>query len=372
MATAAMPSFLLSLGFGSAGLGLIEGLSDGFSSFAKLLSGIYSDRLERRKPLAVIGYFMTASGMASFAFATQSWHVLLGRLFGWVGRGARTPVRNVLLTEATNPKSYGRAIGFERAMDSFGAVLGPLAALYLMSHFGFKTTFLATLIPGLIAALLIAFAVKERAHVSQHSAKFFSHFTGLPSVFREYLVGVGAAGIGDFSNTLLILWATESLSGTYGSRATLIAITLYTGYNIVYTGSCYLAGVLADRFHKPSLLAGGYAIAVIPAVFLMFAPHTILAFAFIFGFSGLYMGFWETLETSASAEVLPANVRGTGFGLLATVNGIGDLLSSIIVGLLWAISPIAAMVFVIVTSITGSILIWRSGRRALIGEGVRS
>jgi len=87
MATSAMPALLTSIGASSAALGLIEGLSDGLSSFAKLASGHYSDRLRRRKPLAVLGYFMTASGMASFAFATQSWHILIGRTFGWLGRG---------------------------------------------------------------------------------------------------------------------------------------------------------------------------------------------------------------------------------------------------------------------------------------------
>ena len=125
MATTVMPALLASMGATSAALGLIEGLSDGLSSFAKLFSGLYSDKLRRRKPLAVIGYFVTASGMASFALATQWWHVLIGRVGGWVGRGARTPVRNVLLTEATTPDTYGRAFGLERSMDSAGAVLGP-------------------------------------------------------------------------------------------------------------------------------------------------------------------------------------------------------------------------------------------------------
>src|SRR5450432_4906689 len=96
MATSAMPMLLASFGASSAALGLIEGLADGLSSFAKLLSGAYSDRLRRRKPLAVVGYFLTASGMASFALATNTWHVLFGRVGGWLGRGARTPVRNVL------------------------------------------------------------------------------------------------------------------------------------------------------------------------------------------------------------------------------------------------------------------------------------
>src|SRR5207237_6847186 len=129
IATTAMPALLATVGAGAAVLGLIEGLADGLSSLAKLLSGLYSDRLRRRKPLAVAGYFVTASGMASFALATQWWHVLLGRVGGWLGRGVRTPVRNVLMTEATTPETYGRAFGFERALDSAGAIVGPSLAL---------------------------------------------------------------------------------------------------------------------------------------------------------------------------------------------------------------------------------------------------
>jgi len=152
MATTAMPALLATLGASSALLGLIEGLADGLSSLAKLASGLYSDRLGRRKPLAVAGYFVTASGMASFALATQWWHVLLGRVGGWLGRGARTPVRNVLLTEATTPESYGRAFGLERDMDSAGAIVGPALTLALVAAFGVHRLFLLTLIPGLAAA----------------------------------------------------------------------------------------------------------------------------------------------------------------------------------------------------------------------------
>ncbi|HMK73328.1 MAG TPA: MFS transporter, partial [Myxococcaceae bacterium] len=131
IATTVLPSLVASLGGASAALGLIEGVADGASSAAKLLSGLYSDRLARRKPLAVVGYFTTAAAMASLALATQWWHLLIGRALGWLGRGARTPVRNVLMTEATTPETYGRAFGFERSMDSAGAVLGPLLALVL-------------------------------------------------------------------------------------------------------------------------------------------------------------------------------------------------------------------------------------------------
>src|SRR6266540_1969960 len=314
MATTAMPALLASVGASSATLGLIEALADSLSSFAKLFSGLYSDKLRKRKPLAVAGYFVTASGMASFALATQWWHVLIGRVGGWIGRGART------------------------------------------------------LIPGVIAALLIAFLVREKYHEPQPHVSLLGGMKSLPHEFRKYLYGVGVAGAGDFSNTLLILWATQAFSARFGMAwAATIAMLFYVGYNVVYTVSCYASGLLADRFPKNRVLAIGYSIAVIPAIALMWPGASFVKFAIVFGFSGLYMGVWETLENSTAATLLPASVRGVGFGVLATVNGLGDFISSASVGFLWVISPVWAMLFVIAVSLTGAAII--AGTNPTAGEG---
>lgn len=362
MATTSMPILLASLGVSSAALGLIEGLADGFSSFAKLFSGLYSDRLRRRKPLAVIGYFITASGMASFAFATQWWHVLIGRVAGWLGRGARTPVRNVLLTEATTPDTYGRAFGLERAMDSAGAVIGPLLTLAIAWALGshWQWVFAFTLIPGLAAALLIAFLVKEKPHNPKPQTHLFSGIASLPKSFRRFLLGVGIGGLGDFSNTLLILWATQAWIPLYGpAKAATMAMAFYAiAYNLPYTLSCYLSGSLADRLPKHKVLGSGYLLALIPAAALLWPGASLAKFLIVFGFSGIYTGVWETLENTTAATVLPDHVRGTGFGLLATINGLGDFLSSASVGVLWAIHPLWAMLFVILTSLVGASIIF--------------
>jgi MFS family permease len=365
MATTAMPALLATLGVGSALLGFIEGTADGLSSFAKLFSGLYSDRLRHRKPLAVAGYFVTASGMASFALATQWWHVLLGRAGGWIGRGARTPVRNVLLTEATNPDTYGRAFGFERAMDSAGAIVGPLLSLVLVAAFGLRSMFVLTLVPGIVAALLIMFLVQERPHEPQPHVRLGGSIRALPKEFKEYLVGVGIAGIGDFSNTLLILWATQAWTPRFGlQQAAHYAMLFYVGYNVVYTASCYVSGFLADRFPKHWVLAIGYSVAVVPAIALITPGDSFTKFGIVFAFSGLYMGVWETLENSTAASVLPSNLRGVGFGVLATVNGFGDFVSSLSVGLLWAVSPYLSMALVIVASLVGAGVIVRAGELA--------
>ena len=359
MATAALPALLASLGASSAALGLIEGLSDGLSSFAKLYSGLALDRLERRKPLAVAGYFLTAAGMASFAFATRWWHVLLGRVVGWMARGARTPVRGVLMTEATTPQTYGRAFGLERAMDSAGAVLGPLLAIFLAARVGLRVTFLLTFIPGILAALSIWFFVKEKPRApSEHSRSLWAGVAALPAQYRRYLSGVALAGCGDFSKTLLILWAAQAWSARYGLLpAARLAMLFYALYNAVYTVSCWLSGVLADRFDKNRVLAGGYALAVLPAAALLVPGDSLTKFAAVFGFSGLYMGVWETVESATAATMLPADCRGAGFGALAAVNGVGDMVSSALVGTLWLFSPAAAMAFVIAASLSGAAVI---------------
>ena len=365
MATTVLPAFLTLLGGNSALLGLIEGVADGLSSFAKLLSGWYSDRLPRRKPLAVAGYVLTASGMASFGLATQWWHVLLSRVCGWLGRGAGKPVRNALLAEATSPDTYGRAFGFRGAMDSAGAVIGPLLAAAIVARSGLRVVFAWTLVPGILAALLVAFCVRERPRQTPPEAPLWGSVKSLPLSFRRYLVGVGIAGIGDFSNTLLILWATEAWTPQLGPiPAAERAMLFYVGYNVVYTFACYASGWLADRFPRYAVLAIGYSLAVVPAIALAQPGTSLTKFVIVFVVSGIYMGVWETLENATAAELLPSDSRGVGFGLLATVNGIGDFISSAAVGLLWSFTPAGAMTLVAVMSLAGSAIIFRAGRQA--------
>jgi MFS family permease len=129
IATTLLPTFLATMGAAAAWLGVIEGVSGGLSSFAKMVSGFYNDRFRRRKGIAVAGYVLTALGTAAFGLATSAWHVLIARATAWLGRGVRTPVRKALLAGAVTKDTYGRAFGFERMMDTLGAVIGPVTAL---------------------------------------------------------------------------------------------------------------------------------------------------------------------------------------------------------------------------------------------------
>ena len=339
IATTVMPAFLATMGVAAAWVGLIEGVSDGLSSFAKMASGYYTDKLSRRKSIAVIGYIVTALGTASFAFATAAWHVLIARASAWLGRGVRTPVRKALLAAAVDRESYGRAFGFERMMDTLGAIVGPASALALLQlfHHNYSKLFAATLIPGLLAVAVIAFLVVEKKRSPVSHISFGARLRMLPARYRKFLVAVGLFGAGDFAHTLLILLATQKLTPTLGAaKAASIAVALYVLHNVFYATFAFIAGWLADHFRKPLLLATGYTLAAIMAVFIVVMPTTVWMLGIIFVLGGIYVAIEETLEDSLCAELVGDDQHGMAFGVLATINGVGDFLSSIIVGALWS------------------------------------
>jgi len=339
IATTVLPAFLATMGVAAAWLGLIEGISDGLSSFAKMGSGYYTDKLPRRKPIAVIGYLVTALGTASLGLATAAWHVLLARAFAWLGRGVRTPVRKALLAGSVTKETYGRAFGFERMMDTLGAIVGPATAFVLLGafHHHYPTLFALTLIPSLLATLLIAFVVKEKSRTPVPYISFGERLRMLPVPYRKFLIAVGLFGAGDFAHTLLILLATQKLSPTLGATgAASAAVALYVLHNVFYAGFAFIAGWMADRFKKRHVLAAGYFLAALMAVALMVLPFTLWSLALIFTSGGIYVAIEETLEDSFCAELVDESQHGMAFGVLATVNGAGDFLSSIIVGALWS------------------------------------
>jgi MFS family permease len=338
IATTILPAFLASMGAAAAWLGVIEGVADGLSSFAKMASGFYTDKLQRRKPIAVVGYLVTAFGTASFGMATAAWHILISRSLAWLGRGVRTPVRKALLAAAVTKETYGRAFGFERMMDTIGAIVGPATAFVLLTalRHNYRHIFLLTLIPGVCAAGLIAFFVREKERQPVSHISFGERLRLLPRPYRKFLVAVGIFGAGDFAPSLLILLATQKLAPALGlTLAAGIAIGFYVLRNIYYAGFAYVAGWLADRFQKQFVLASGYALAAVMALLIVATPMTIGLLAIIFILSGIHVAIVETLEDSFCAELVGEEQHGMAFGVLATVNGAGDFLSSIIVGVLW-------------------------------------
>jgi len=345
-ATAVLPAFLAAIGAGPAWLGAIEGIADGLSSFTKLGAGHYTDRLKRRKPLAVFGYAITALATASFAFATQAYQVLFGRVLAWLGRGVRSPAKKALLAADVPPGAYGRAFGFERLMDTVGAIAGPLTALWLLeqTNHSYRKVFLWTLLPGLVAVAAFWLLVRERPVEARPQRSFTAGLRVLPAPFRGVLVGVGIFGAGDFSHTMLILYASRALAPVHGAaRAASIAVALYTLHNVFYAGSAYFSGWLSDHIRpRKAVLAAGYGLAVVTALLLCTGTQSLALLAVISVLAGLYIGTEEALEDSLAAELVPKDQHGMAFGTLAAVNAGGDFVSSLMVGLLWSAFSVQA------------------------------
>ncbi len=356
-----MPAFLATMGVAAAWLGVIEGVSDGLSSFTKMGSGHYTDKLQRRKPLLVAGYIVTALGTASFGLATKAWHVLIGRSLAWFGRGVRSPVKKAILAAAVTPETYGRAFGFERMMDTLGAIVGPTIAFILIGalNHNYSMVFALTLIPGLIAAGMIAFVVKEKERLPVKRMRFWERLKLLPAEFRKMLLGVGLFGLGAFAHSMLILLAAQKLTPTLGvAGAANAAVGLYILHNVCYAGFAFVGGWFADRMPKNILLAIGYLMAAAMCICIIVLPPSIATMALIFFLGGTNVALEETLEDSLSAELVAKEHHGMAFGTLATVNGIGDFASSILVGALWsAFGTGIAFGYSVVLSVAGATVI---------------
>ena len=341
MATAVLPLFLSTvLGAPAFALGLIEGVADGVSTLFQIWSGWYSDRIGKRKGLAILGYAVTAGAKTTFALATSWWHVLFGRTFGWIGWAIRSPVRDALVLESTTPATVGRAFAFHRTLDTIGAILGPLTATLLIAHVSLRTIFVVSLIPGLCAVLAIILLVKEKPRQPILSRPWES-LTALSRDFRKFLLPVGLFGISNFAPTLLILRAQDLLTPSQGALAAgAFAIGLYTFGNVMYALVAYPIGVLADHMSKRVILSAGYALFGLLCLGFIFADEQKWILVLLFALNGIYTAIIESSQPALASTLMQEDQHGAGYGLMSAVDGLGDFLSSVTMGLIWTfVSP---------------------------------
>ena len=360
--TVLLPSFLIALGAPVYALGIIEGISDGASSFVKLFSGFLADKLGKRKEFVLTGYLATGIFPAIVAVATSWPLVLFGRVIGWIGRGTRGPPRDAILAKSVDQADLGKAFGFHRAGDTLGAIAGPLVAFSLLAYFSTRQIFWLTLIPGMLAFLAFWLLVQEKNPTpSGEDRTLVASLRGLPGGYRRFLTAVLVFGIADFSHTLLIAFAVVVLTPSLGfAQATAAGVILYMVRNIVYAAACYPFGVLGDRFGRKSLLVLGYGIAVATFIEFALAPPDLMLYGVLFALCGVFIAAEDTLESAVAGEMIEERCRGLGFGALATMNGIGDLVSSVLIGFIWAfIGYPAGFAFAAVMGAVGTILLVR-------------
>lgn len=353
--TVILPGFLAVLGVPASALGIIEGSADAVASFTKMASGYIADKLGHRKRLVLTGYALTPIGQLLIALA-MGWPLLLaGRLISWFGKGLRGPLRDAIVIQAVNAQTRGRAFGFHRAMDTIGAVIGPLLGVAVLGWAQtmdwqdvtgpFRFVLGLSVIPGALAVLAFFVLVRDPEQSPNPAMRFWRAIENLPVRFKRYLRAVGLFGLGDFSHSLLILAATQLLTPAMGVvRAAQTAGMLYAARNVVQVLASYPVGAWADRIGSLPLLVVGYGLGALTALCAALAfwldAGNVLALASLFILAGLYVTVQEALESTVTADMVESAMLSTSYGALGTVNGCAKFFSSAMVGLLWnAVSP---------------------------------
>jgi MFS family permease len=338
MAYWVLPAFLVSLGAGPAQLGLIEGLAESVASFAKLFSGYLTDRIDRRKPLVVAGYFVANAVKPLLAVVGAWWHILLIRFADRLAKGVRGAPRDVMVAESVPKERLGSAYGLIQSMDSAGAIAGPLAALVLLARFGIRGVFWAAAIPGALCVMVALFGIRETKRRSQNNSdlKPVSKSAvvpgvstgGLPASFYMVLIAVTLFSLGNSSDMFLVMRAQNV--GIPVALAPLLGLV----FNVTYTLGSWPAGWFSDHFSRRWIAAAGYVI--FAAVYFVFgrAPST-LAIWITMAVYGLYYALTQPVLKALVVETVGQDVRGRALGVYAFMTSVATLAASVITGELW-------------------------------------
>lgn len=339
MLTNLLPLFLANvLGVRTAVIGLIEGLAETTASLLKVFSGWFSDRLGRRKGLAVLGYGLSALSKPFLYFAS-SWGWVLGvRFADRVGKGLRTAPRDALVADSVDGRQRGLAFGLHRAGDTAGAFFGLLIALTVLvvtqggtatlERPTFQTIVLLSLIPALLAVAVLAFGAREVARPAQQKERLSLRLSGFDRRFLAFLGIVVLFTLGNSSDAFLILRAQDvglSVAGVLGMMMT---------FNLVYALVASPAGALSDRLGRRRLLAAGWL--VYAGVYLGFARLTAGWQAWsCMAVYGIYYGLTEGAARAFVADLVPPERRGTAYGVYHAAVGLAAFPASLLAGILW-------------------------------------
>ncbi|MEO0075743.1 MAG: MFS transporter [candidate division WOR-3 bacterium] len=327
-----IPFFLSSLGASPAVLGLIEGIAESTASLLKVFSGYFSDRIRKRKPLAIIGYSASTVGKL-FLYLAQSWGlVFFARLIDRFGKGIRTAPRDALIADSTAQDRRGRAYGLHRTLDTLGAAIGVIFAYLLIKSniTNYNRVFLFSIIPALLGVLVLFWARDKIKSIKVASNQLKLSWRQLSKKLRWFLIVVFIFALGNSSNQFLILRA-KSLGLSITS-----VLLIYLFYNLIYGILSFPIGRLSDKIGRKKILIIGYLIYAV--IYLGFAVINRASLIWVlFGIYGFYSAFTEGIEKAYISDIAPIELRGTLIGLHATLIGVGLLPASIIAGMLWSL-----------------------------------
>lgn len=310
-------------------VGVVDGFAQATQNIVQGFSGTLSDKLQRRKPIALVGYFLAAISKPLMGLATV-WQVVFGgRLLDRLGAGTRSAPRDALIASSVSAESRGRAFGLEGVGDNAGAFLGPLLAVFLLYalHIGIRTIFYLAAIPGLLAFAMVLFVKEQRATVAA-KAKIDISLRQFPMGYWRYLAVTALFGLGNSSNAFLIL-RTQDIGASLEKT-----ILIYAGFNLVAALISYPAGSLTDRWGGKPVLLTSFIIFLI--AYLGFAmTQSIALIAGLFVFYGLYQGIFRTVGKAFASHLVPEGLRASGIGWYNATVGLLQLVASVVAGLLW-------------------------------------
>jgi MFS family permease len=333
-----LPAFLVSLGAGPVQLGLIEGIAESVASFAKLFSGYLTDHIDRRKPLVVAGYLVANAVKPVLAVVTAWWQVLLIRFADRLAKGVRGAPRDVMVAESVANDRLGSAYGLIQALDSAGAIAGPLAALCLMSRYGMRGVFWSAAVPGALAIMVAIFGIRETRppQPEGQDSKMLCLRSGAPAatsgrVSAAFLLILGAVtlfSLGNSSDMFLVMRA-ENL-GIPVKLAPLLGLV----FNLTYTLGSWPAGRLSDRLSRRSIAATGYLI--FAAVYFVFGRARSARVIWVtMAVYGLYYALTQPVLKALVINTVAEDVRGRALGIYFFVTSVATLAASLLTGALW-------------------------------------
>jgi MFS family permease len=329
-----LPLFLTdTLGAGKTFVGLVEGLAESASSLLKLPAGWYSDRLKKRKGMVLLGYGIASLIRPLLALATASWQVLALRFTDRLGKGLRSAPRDAMLADAAPAESRGLAFGFHRAMDHVGAIVGSLAAAWLVGiyHDDYRQIFWLAALPGVVTLFILIFLVQEPPRDVQPqkiTASFTFDLSGFPPQFKLFLGILLLFMLSNSSDAFLLLRAKEC-----GVSAAMIPL-LWALLHVSKALSSIVGGSLSDRFGRRTLILTGWLLYALIYIGFALASASWLMWL-LFAVYGIYFGFTEGVEKAMVADLVAPEKRGTAFGFYNLVIGLGALPASLLLGFLW-------------------------------------
>lgn len=342
-----LPLFLTGqLGASRTFLGLVEGVGEMLGYTVRMASGTVSDRVQKRKPLVLIGYSLSAASKPFFALAAGWADVFAVRSADRVGKGIRTAPRDALISESVPEGKAGRAFGLHRSMDQAGAIIGPLIAFAIFPFVGFVGVFYLSLLPGGLAVIILVFFVKEKfaPSVVKHSIVDNIRAVLAEKRFVALLAIMGVFSAGAFNFSFILLRASD-LGVAEGT-----VLLVYTVINVAHTLIGYPAGFLADRIGKETMLIISYGVFLASTVLMLMSTSSVHAYL-LAAVYGVYIGISETVQRAAVPKYVANHLRGTAYGLYNLVIGFSFLAANLVFGFMLDSSGIrAAVTYSIATS----------------------